>query len=342
MTNGKMRILFNLAGDRNKASSRVRGYWIGEALEELGHTVSYAHVNSKADYLRLTARIARHDVVIFQKSYSRYHPAILRLARAAGKRVFFDIDDAPSRVGNPRVERTARWMMRNCHGVLAGSSALVRVAREEQDRVHFVPSGIRLENYVVQPVDTHDPARVCLGWIGNGAHYADDILGILTEPLRKVAADRPVTLRIVGANGEQRLHTAFDGIPGLTAEVIDGVDWSSPAAISDAVAPFDIGLYPLFAGPFNDYKCGFKALEYMATGIPVLASDAANHAEIVEEGVSGHLLRSPDDWVRALSDLAGNTAKRRAMGAAGRKIVEDRFDTRRIAADLEGILSDGR
>ena len=125
-------------------------------------------------------------------------------------------------------------------------------------------------------------------------------------------------------------------------EVIDGVDWSSPAAISDAVAPFDIGLYPLFAGPFNDYKCGFKALEYMATGIPVLASDAANHAEIVEEGVSGHLLRSPDDWVRALSDLAGNTAKRRAMGAAGRKIVEDRFDTRRIAADLEGILSDGR
>lgn len=329
-----LRILFYLAGDQNKASSRVRGYWVAEELEARGHEVAFHHVKSKAGYFRLAARLWHFDVLVIQKAYGRYDPWIMRLAKALGLAVFFDIDDAPSRVSSSRVERAARTMMQGSHGVFAGCSALVELSEKVQPETHLVPSAIRLATYA--PLTKHDTEEpVTLGWIGNGAHYTDDLISVLAPALRTVAAQTPLRFRIVGACAEPRLYETFTAIPGLDADLVDGIEWSDAKAVNAEIAQFDVGLYPLARGAFNDFKCGFKALEYMAMGLPVLASDAANHSEIVVEGETGYLLRSEEEWTRALTRLIQDSELRSRMGQAGRARVMSSFTTALIARDLE-------
>lgn len=335
-----MRILFILSGSPQKASSRVRGYWIAEALEQNGHEVTCIHVTHRNENFRVARLILQHDVIVFQKVYGRYEPLLLRWAKILGKKVFFDIDDAPSRTLNSRVERVAKTMMRLSDGVLAGSTSLMRLSQEFQSNVHLIPSGIRLASYTKRMVRSEDQP-LCLGWIGNGAHYADDLKEILLPALEELAQSHCFRLRIVGACGDPRIHDTFSTIEKFQTELIDTIDWANPDAVSAEISQFDIGLYPLNPGPFNDFKCGFKALEYMTMCIPVLASNAANHSEIIAHDKSGLILEDLADWKNGLKRLASDRDLRRDMGVAGRRIVEERFSTKRIALQLEEVfLSD--
>jgi glycosyltransferase involved in cell wall biosynthesis len=317
----------------------VRGYWIAEELKSLGHSVSLRVTAGKAAYLAFASEIRKHDAVIFQKTYSRYDLWLVTLARLLGKRVLFDIDDAPSRSLSSATMARAAQMMCEADAVMAGSSALAELASDAGAReVHVVPSGVRLADYrQIAPRNRSEP--VCLGWLGNGAHYADDLIGVLLNPVTALAQRQPVRFRIVGACGDRRLYDAFAKIEGLTTEFIDPVDWASPVAVMQAIAPFDIGLYPLNPGPFNDFKCGFKALEYMACGLPVVASSVAVNAEIVEEGITGYLANDADSWTRSLEALVNAPGLRARMGSAGRARVEANFATKRIAGMIAAIAA---
>lgn len=333
-----MKLLFHLCGDRSKASSRVRGYWIAEELRTLGHSVALHVAAGKPAYLDFARNIPFYDTVIFQKTYSRYDLWLVALARWLGKRVLFDLDDAPSRSLSVSTMARASFMMRRADAVMAGSSALAKLASESGAReVHIVPSGVRLADYR-QIVPRNDSGQVCLGWLGNGAHYADDLIGVLRDPITTVARRHPLRLRIVGACGVKRLYDTFGKIEGLTTEFIDQVDWANPAEVVKSIAPFDIGLYPLCPGPFNDFKCGFKALEYMASGLPVVASSIAVNAEIVEEGITGYLADDAERWTRSLGALITDCDQRARMGSAGRARVEAEFTTKRIALQVSRIV----
>lgn len=329
-------ILWVLLGREDKASSRVRGYWIAEALRARGHRVRIRHAQNRWQYLSLLAAARGADAVIFQKKYGRYDLLASRVLQRLGRKVYFDIDDAPSRTRATATQQRANRMMALSDGVLAGSQALAGLARQQQATVHLLPSGVQLANYQVK---RHVPkGSLCLGWIGNGAHYADDLIRILRPPLQQVGARRPVTFRIVGACGVQKLHEAFADLQGVTPDFIDQIPWSDPAAVAAAIAPFDIGLYPLSQHPFNAYKCAFKALEYMASGLPVVASAVGANAETVLEGQTGFLCHSTQDWVQAIDSLGADAALRSRFGANGRRRAEEQYDVARLAARLETIL----
>ena len=82
---------------------------------------------------------------------------------------------------------------------------------------------------------------------------------------------------------------------------------------------------PLADGPFERGKCGYKLIQYMASGLPVVASPVGVNREIVDHGVSGFLAETPEEWERALTSLAGDEDLRRRMGRAGRERVERRY-----------------
>jgi glycosyltransferase involved in cell wall biosynthesis len=103
---------------------------------------------------------------------------------------------------------------------------------------------------------------------------------------------------------------------------------------------------PLPDTPWMRGKCGYKLIQYMACGLPVVASPVGVNADIVEHGVNGFLVETPDDWSRALKTLIGNPDLRRQMGAAGRKRVEERYSLQvygpRVASLLSEIAAQGR
>ena len=332
-------LLFLTAGDKNKASSRVRSFWITEQLNNSGFRCTVRWQHGRLAMVAHAFAILRHDTVIFQKTYSRYHRWLMQFARMLGKKTYVDIDDAPSRTNSAVTLRNFEAMCRTADGVFAGSSNLVDYTRGFQANSHLVPSSIYLPHY--QPVvkrDAASSAAVCLGWVGNGKHYQRDLIEILETPLRELAARHRLRFKLVGACGVKELYEVFEQIPGLQIEFIDAVDWSDPSAVSQAISDFDVGLYPLLPNEFNHYKCGFKALEYMAMSTPVVASPVANNADVVQHGETGLLVHTADEWVASLEELIQDGQRRLIMGQKGRERVEVEFNTVHTADLLAELI----
>jgi glycosyltransferase involved in cell wall biosynthesis len=101
----------------------------------------------------------------------------------------------------------------------------------------------------------------------------------------------------------------------------------------------DIGLMPLPDNAWTRGKCAYKALQYMAAQVPVIADDVGVTASVVGDGSAGILARGPEGWQQALEQLADDVELRRAMGARGRERVADGFSVHAWAARLAALIS---
>jgi glycosyltransferase involved in cell wall biosynthesis len=313
---------------------------MAEELDELGVKCSLESRDSRLGFFAFALRIPFHEGIVFQKTYSRWHCLLLHWAKWLGKKTLLDLDDAPSRTNNPVTLRNVEFMMRNVTAVSVGSRVLSEYAAQFSDQVHLIPSSIRLKHYVRQSESGEKPSVVTLGWIGNGKHYKQDLVTILKEPLTEVAKKYPVRFRLIGACHQQELYEAFAGIPGLELDFIDQIEWSDPAAVVAALQPVDIGLYPLLPGGSNEFKCGFKALEYMAMQIPTISSDVSENRMIIKHGETGYFATTREEWAGAISELVEQKEKLLEMGLSGRKSVEQSYATHQAAATVKRLLSD--
>jgi glycosyltransferase involved in cell wall biosynthesis len=95
---------------------------------------------------------------------------------------------------------------------------------------------------------------------------------------------------------------------------------------------------PLLDSPWEQGKCGYKLIQYMACGLPVVASSVGVNSEIVESGVNGFLADTPDEWVVTLGRLLGDQAFSRQMGLAGRQRVERLYCIQKTGPKLSELL----
>ena len=96
--------------------------------------------------------------------------------------------------------------------------------------------------------------------------------------------------------------------------------WSEETEI-DELAGCDIGLAPLSDGPWERGKCGLKAIQYMAIGLPVLAANVGVLPTIVRHGETGFIYKDGAEFLRYARQLAEDPELRRRMSAAGRARV---------------------
>jgi glycosyltransferase involved in cell wall biosynthesis len=149
---------------------------------------------------------------------------------------------------------------------------------------------------------------------------------MLRSPLRELSRERDLSLRLVGAG-----TVSWTDLPVTT------IPWSEASEVDDIKA-FDVGVMPLIDGPFERGKCGFKLIQYMACGVPVIGSPVGVNREIIRPGVNGFWAETTDDWVAALRTLIDNPALREQMGAAGRRIVENEYSLQVTAPKLTSIF----
>ena len=126
----------------------------------------------------------------------------------------------------------------------------------------------------------------------------------------------------------------WDPLPGLAKDILP---WSEAREVRD-IQTFDTGIMPLPDGPFERGKCGYKLIQYMACGLPVISSPVGANIHIVEQGKTGFLPSSNADWVEAFSMLFRNAEMANAMGKAGRKKVEQEYSLQMAAPRLLDIL----
>jgi glycosyltransferase involved in cell wall biosynthesis len=105
------------------------------------------------------------------------------------------------------------------------------------------------------------------------------------------------------------------------------VQWRADTEVED-LREVDVGLMPLSDDEWSQGKCGGKALQYMALGIPPIVSPVGVNARIVRDGVNGFHARTEDDWVDRIATLLRDCSLRRALGSEARRTIETSYSAR--------------
>lgn len=210
--------------------------------------------------------------------------------------------------------------------VTAGNAYLADRARAAgARRVEVVPTVVDTDTYVVRPAH-RDVAVPRIGWIGTPSTWTE-YMAPMMPLLKEIAARQGARISAVGAGAAAADHP-----------VLDKAGWSEEAEVA-SILDMDIGLMPLTDTPWARGKCGYKLLQYMACGLPVVASPVGVNAEIVEDGVTGLLATTPAEWRDALTALLRDADLRRRMGDAGRRRVERQYSLRIWETQVADLMS---
>ena len=196
--------------------------------------------------------------------------------------------------------------------MIAGNEFLADYARRYNDAVHVIPTCVDTTKFIPRADDRRGAAVPVIGWIGTPT--TAPYLQALQSVLQEVARTHRFVLRVCGAGSPLV-------IPGVTIEQM-------PWTLDSEVALFntcDIGVYPLTDDEWARGKCGFKAIQFMACGVPVVAAPVGVNRDIVEDGVNGLLASTPAEWVEKLRRLIDDPALRATLGRAGRGTIEERY-----------------
>ena len=216
--------------------------------------------------------------------------------------------------------------------VMAGNPYLAGHARRSGAKwVETIPTVVDLEAYDVDPaIKSNELLRI--GWIGTPQTWKE-----LAHPIHKVLdpllVQNRALFRAVGA-----------GMQPETVGTLEILPWTENTEVSQ-IQSMDIGVMPLPDTPWARGKCGYKLIQYMACGLPVVASPVGVNRDIVEHGVNGFLAESDDEWRAVVAMLLNDADLRRRMGAAGRRKVEEQYSLqawRPRVAQLLRRVAEGR
>lgn len=276
-----------------------------------------------------------YDLVWIEKELFPYCPALFeRLLSTLGVRYLVDYDDAIFHnydlAGNGLLRgllgRKIDAVMAHAGCVIAGNQYLAeRARRAGAARVEIVPTVVDHRRY--HGADKQGERQRVIGWVGSPStqKYLVNIQDALHTACKRMNA----RLLLVGATPE-----VAGQLPGIAADIMP---WSEDTEAA-SIARMDVGIMPLIDGPWERGKCGYKLIQYMASGVPVVASAVGVNVEIVSSCGCGRLVNSPEEWTAALLELLADPELRHRLGRAGRDSVASRYSLAAQAPVLAGIL----
>jgi len=326
-------------------SSRYRFYQFLPHLSERGHRFTVlpfftdAYLASLFDdgrvgplyvFQRLLARLGHclrgkpYDLVWIEGELLPFIPSSMeRLFHLAlPRRRVYEFDDANwlRYEGKPLLEKKFLRILSSAAGVVVGNDFLADYVRQVNASIAVVPTVVDWARY--EPA-VHKPNGLTIGWIGSQktSFFLEDIF----PALRELATQYPLKLKVVGA------RIQADGFP------LEEVVWSEDTEVSH-IESFDIGVMPLTATPWSRGKCGLKLIQYLAAGIPAVASSVGVNTGYLNDSGGGFLAEDHEDWVHQLRKLLDNETLRKDMGRSGREWVRSEMTITAQAPKLINFL----
>lgn len=279
-------------------------------------------------------KASQFDAVWVEKEMLPWIPAWLeRGLFPANVPLIVDYDDAVfHRYDQHRVSlvrgllgRKIDKVMQRADLVVAGNEYLANRARKAGAvRVEILPTVVDMMRYGESSHKVAEAHPPVIGWIGSPAtaHF----LHRIAPALHEVVARNLAQVVAVGANAGQLSNLPIKVLP-----------WTEATEV-EAIQGFDIGIMPLPDAPFERGKCGYKLIQYMACGKPVVASPVGVNSTIVRDGFEGLLASTDQEWISALTRLIADPGLRQRMGDKGRRRVESEFSLQKAAPRLATLI----
>ncbi len=361
---GTMKILLLSKYENLGSSSRLRFYQFIPYLKEAGIFVKvaalldnrYLHALYSNKNMNIAAilvsyfkrlfyllKSGSYDLVWIEKELFPWLPSLAEvLLNKMGVQYIVDFDDAIFHQydmhHNPVIRiilgKKIDSVMKNATIVTAGNEYLAERARTAGAKnVEVVPTVIDLNRYFVKHKNKKESFTV--GWIGTPStvKYLKFVEPALNEffknKLYQQNSPKSAKLLIIGG-GKADLEN-MENIP------IEVRAWTEENEV-DQINEFDVGIMPLPDGLWERGKCGYKLIQYMACGIPVIASPVGVNKQIVKNEVNGFLASTTQEWVNALNKLYDNHCLGEKMGKLGRLEVENRYSLQIVLPKLISLL----
>jgi glycosyltransferase involved in cell wall biosynthesis len=324
---------------------KVRPFLDSKAFEMLyqRHALPYtalALVKSGLRRMKHLSLLGRADAVLVQREAMIFGPPLIEwlAVRVFRCPMVLDLDDATyvpytsPTYGN--LGKALKWfsktddLIRWAKVVTCGNRAIAEYAESKGATTRIIPTVVDTD--IFRPVQRNPGESLVLGWIGT--HSTFPYLKTVFPVLQELAKTYRFKLRIVGA-GEHAVN-----IPGVEVE---NLEWKLEREVADFQS-FDVGLYPidptLYAEKWAAGKSGFKAIQYMAVGIPFVATPIGAMGEIGRSTVTHLSAMTNDEWRAALALLLSDPEMRNEMGSAGRRHVVEHYSLSDQAEKLAQVL----
>lgn len=241
------------------------------------------------------------------------------ISRILRKKIIYDFDDAiwlpntseQNRIVSKlkyhqKVKQICSWSWK----VSCGNDFLAEYARQFNDRVTVNPTTIDL-NYHIPKLKKRADHPLTIGW--TGTHSTTKYLSTLAPVLNEFRKNYPIRIMVIA-----------DQKPKWEILDYEFLKWEKEHEI-DQLNEIDIGIMPLSDTVWEQGKCGFKALQYMALEIPAVVSSVGVNKKIIDHGVDGYLCATPAEWTTHLTELIDSEAKRSIVGQKGRMKVKSQY-----------------
>lgn len=287
-------------------------------------------------------RASKADVIIVQREAMPFGPAIFEfLFRTVGRKpLVLDIDDAVyipydrGRYGKLgsflKFYGKSDRLIRSARTVICGGDFLAEYVEKKGGRPIVIPTIV--DKDLFRPAENRSDVPV-VGWIGTPSSYR--YLKAILPAIERVARDHSFILRLRGT-GEDQIE--------IENVIVNNQPWTADTEVAD-FRSIDIGLYPLVENEdqseeFIKGKSGFKAIQYLALGIPYVVSPLGVTSAIGIPGETHFEARTTEEWKEKLGQLLEDVSLRRQMGSRGREHFEEHYDLEKWAEVLARILKE--
>jgi len=281
------------------------------------------------------------DVLFVQREAMTLGPPVIEwLATKVGRcPMVLDLDDATyvsyTSPTYGRLGKTLKWfsktddLIRWAQVVTCGNRVIAEYVTGKGTPARIIPTVV--DTNVFRPAKPdRDGSPLIIGWVGTHSTYP--FLKSIFPVLQKLAGDHSFRLKVVGAGTDD---IRISGVE------VENLPWQLSRETSDFQS-FDIGLYPMDAASYGSEwimgKSCFKAIQYMAVGIPYVVTPVGVCSEIGEAGVTHFTANSPDEWYDALGTLLKDGERRQRMGTAGRQYALTHYNVSDQADKLAQAL----
>ena len=323
-------------------------YDVNVLLDENTHKILYAKgkshkkiwgvVRSFFNRLFFLQKVRTFDLVFIQKGAFPIGPPIFEwlIHKVLKVPIVFDFDDAIWMDGDAKqrlLNRLMKWpqkVAKICmwsNAIIVGNEYLAKYALKFNNNVTVIPTSVDTQKkYTLEKIHEPKRDRICIGW--TGSHTTIHHLELVKPALKEV--EKIIDFDFVVVSNKD---------PDLDLKNYTFIPWSKKNEI-EKLRNLDIGLMPLYDNQWTRGKCGFKAIQYMALGIPVLASPVGVSTKIVTHEVEGLLCNTSQDWQDNILKLINNEGLRIDMGLMARnKIVSDYSVQKNFGLLLDALMA---
>jgi len=249
--------------------------------------------------------LKKYDVIVIEYELFPFLPYFIEwLFLKGSKNIVIDYDDAIFHNYDKSNHFIIKLLCRNkiyklvrlANTVITGSPYLTETLEKYNQKIIEIPTSIEFYKYQLikhkTELDTNKPFKV--GWIGSKTQSIN--IAIVTEALKNLQKKYKIQLVLIGFD-----HFLEHILSGINYKLIE---WKAETE-NEVLQSLDVGIMPLKPSYFNLGKCGFKLIQYMASGLPTISTPLEANVKINRDG-NNLFAANIDEWEQCFEEIINN------------------------------------